>query len=426
MFVKRGFEMHSVAISFLAVVLISGSVVPAAAASRPATQKTSSGGAADSSTSKTALSEFDTLRERGNDALYNLDYTAAREMFQQMIKIAPDHPAGFVYLANNFWLETLNAGRRLSSSLYSGGSFYEQDAEQDKVDPKREREFSELIRRALAAATARLQKDAKDVEALYYQASALGLRAGYNVTVKRSFRRAIGDANESITLQRKVVKLDPNYVDAYLSIGLYDYIIDNLPFIWKTLGRLAGLSGSTKRGIERLEMVTKSGKYTSDDARVLLIGIYTRERQPERALEMISYLANKYPRNYLLGIERAGMLFRMNRVADGNQAFSDLLKDTRIAQAASDAVNYQWGEALMAKGSHAEAVDRYNEVVKWPKADASLVSLAHLHAGQALDCLGKRDQAIAEYQLVLKRDNVFDSHKVASEHVKKPYVPGKG
>jgi tetratricopeptide (TPR) repeat protein len=418
--------MHSVTISFLAIVLISGSVVPAyaAAASRPSAQKSASGGAVGATSTATGA-EFDSLRERGNDALYNLDYQTARELFQQMIKIAPDHPAGYVYLANNFWLETLNAGRRLSSSLYSGGSFYEQDAEQDKVDPKREREFSELIRRALAVATARLQKDAKDVEALYYEAAALGLRAGYNVTVKRSFRRAIGDANESIMIQRKVVKLDPNYVDAYLSIGLYDYIIDNLPWVWRTLARLAGLSGSKKRGIERLEMVTKSGKYTADDARVLLIGIYTRERQPERALEMITYLANKYPRNYLLGIERAGMLFRMNRPAEGNQAYGDLLKDSRVAQAAADAVNYQWGEALMGKGSHAEAVERYQEVVKWPKADPSLVSLAHLHAGQALDCLGKREQAIAEYQVVLKRDNVFDSHKVASEYVKRPYAPGK-
>jgi tetratricopeptide (TPR) repeat protein len=342
-----------------------------------------------------------------------------------MTKIAPDHPAGYVYLANNFWLETLNAGRRLSSSLYSGGSFYEQDAEQDKVDPKREREFNDLVRRALAVAAARLKNDPKDVEALYYHGSVLGLRAGYNVTVKRSFRRAIGDANESIKIQRNVIKLDPNYVDAYLSIGLYDYIIDSLPWVWRTLGRLAGLSGSKKRGIERLEMVTKSGKYTSDDARVILIGIYTREGQPERALEMITYLANKYQRNYLLGVERAGMLFRMNRVQEGNQAFGDLLKDSRIAQAAEDLVNYQWGEALLEKTSYDQAIERYAAVIKSSRSNESLISLSHLHSGLALDALGKREQAVAEYQIVLKRENVYDSHKLAGEYVKKPYAPGK-
>src|SRR5690242_10591468 len=51
--------------------------------------------------------EFDRLRTEGFDAVYNIDYKTAREKFQQMTRIAPDHPAGYVYLANNLWLETL-------------------------------------------------------------------------------------------------------------------------------------------------------------------------------------------------------------------------------------------------------------------------------------------------------------------------------
>jgi tetratricopeptide (TPR) repeat protein len=141
---------------------------------------------------------------------------------------------------------------------------------------------------------------------------------------------------------------------------------------------------------------------------------------------MISHLANKYPRNYLFGVERAAMLYRMGRSGEGDHAFRGLLKDERIAQVAADLVNYQWGESLAAKGDYAEAVERYNEVKRWQKSDAELVSLAHLHTGQALDALGKRSEAVAEYQLVLKRENVFDSHKLASQFVKKPYVPTKG
>jgi tetratricopeptide (TPR) repeat protein len=120
------------------------------------------------------------------------------------------------------------------------------------------------------------------------------------------------------------------------------------------------------------------------------------------------------------------MLYRMNRSDEGNQAFASLLKDARIAQAATDLVNYQWGESLTAKGDYAAALERYNEVKRWQKSDAELVSLAHLHAGQALDALGKRNEAVTEYQAVLKRENVFDSHKLASQYVKKPYVPAKG
>lgn len=372
------------------------------------------------------LAEFDRLRQEGNEALYNMDYATARERYTRMTKLAPDHPAGYVYLANNLWLELLNQSRRLTTSTYTGGSFYEQDKDEDKVDPKRDREFAELTKQALALTQTRLRSNPKDAEALYYQASAYGLRAGYDTTVKRSFVRALGDANDSISIQKKVLKADPEYVDAYLSIGLYEYVIDSLPFGWRILTRLAGLKGSKKKGIEHLELVTQKGKYTADDARVLLIGLYTKEGQPERALEIVSQLSAKYPRNYLFGTERAAMLYRMNRPEEGNRAFAELLKDERIAGQAADLVNYQWGEVLAARGDHAAAVERYNAVARWPKSDEGLISMAHLRAGQSLDVLGKRNEALGEYQTVLKRGNVYDSHKQATQYVKKPYAPQKG
>ena len=39
--------------------------------------------------------------------------------------------------------------------------------------------------------------------------------------------------------------------------------------------------------------------------------------------------------------------------------------------------------------------------------------------------MGKRDEAMSEYQMVLKRENIFDSHKLAEQYVKKPYVATK-
>ena len=382
-------------------------------------------GKADDTNASALNQEIDRLRVEGFNLLYDLEYTTARERFLKMTKLAPDHPAGFLYLANNLWLETLAASRRLNTSVYTSGSFYEQDKDEDRSDPKRDRNFGNLIGQAISLAKARLQKNTDDVEALYYYASALGLRASYQVTVKRSFRKALGDANESIKLHKKVVKLDPDYVDSYLSIGLYEYVIDTLPMLWRTLARLAGLSGSRKRGIEQLEMVVAKGKYTQDDARVVLIGLYGKERKPERALEMISYLANKYQHNYLFGVERAGMLYTMSRTEEGAQAYGELLKDARIAQAATDLIYYQWGQSSLAKGDFVTAIQKFNEVKKWSKSDPDLVSLAHLYSALALDATGKRTEAVSEYEAVLKRENVYDSHKQASQYIKAPYVPAK-
>jgi hypothetical protein len=374
------------------------------------------------SSNRDSLTEFDRLRIAGFNAVYNIDYGAARERFLQMTRLAPEHPAGYIYLANNLWLETLYQTHRLTTSVYTGSSFYSQDANEDKVDPKRDREFYDLIRQSIAASKARLIKNPKDVDALYYEASALGIRAAYGASVKRSFVRGIGDANESVKLQREVIKLDPDYVDAYLSIGFYEYVIDSLPAGWRLLARFAGLKGSKSKGIEHLELVTNRGKYTADDARVVLLGIYSKENQPERALEIISYVSKQYPRNYLFGVEHASMLYRMNRAADGAQAFRDLLKNNFVAEQATDLVNFEWGQSLSSKQDYESALARYREVQRWSKANAGLVSMSHLRAGEALDALGKRDEALAEYQLVLKRENVFDSHKLASQYLKKPYA----
>lgn len=420
--------MYAVTITILATVLLSSHSLVWESANQDfqASQQELSATKPTTAVRSADISEFDRLRIEGFDAVYNLDYKTARERFVQMTRSAPDHPAGYVYLANNLWLEALYQSRRLTTSVYTGGSFYSQDKDEDTFDQKRDRDFNDLIKQALAATKARLLKNPKDVEALYYNASALGIRAAYGTSVKRSFTRSIGDANDSIKIQRQVIKLDPEYIDAYLSIGLYEYVIDSLPFGWRLLARFAGLKGSKSQGIEHLELVTKRGKYAADDARVVLLGIYSKENQPERALEVISYMTKQYPRNYLFGVERASMLYRMGRADEAAKAFGDLLKDDRVAGQAADLVNYQWAEALQARRDYANSVARYKEVQRWPKADPGLVSLAHLHAGEALDALGKRDEAMTEYQLVLKRENIFDSHKLATQYVKKPYVAAKG
>jgi tetratricopeptide (TPR) repeat protein len=364
--------MRAVLICLLMAGLLIGNSIGAsnvAAATQVQGSQQSSPGSSPTTVPSTDLSEFDRLRIEGFTAVYNIDYKTARERFLQMTRLAPDHPAGYVYLANNLWLETLYQSRRLTTSVYTGGSFYSQDKDEDKVDPKRDRDFNDYIRQALAAGRARLVKNSKDVEALYYNASALGIRAAYGTSVKRSFTRSIGDANESIKIQRQVIKLDPGYIDAYLSIGLYEYVIDSLPGGLKFLARLAGLKGSKQRGIEQLERVTREGKFTADDARVVLLGIYSKENRIERALEIISYMAKQYPRNYLFGVERASMLYRTGHADEGARAFADLLKDERVASQAADLVNFQWGEALLARQDYAEAITRYKEVQRWPRSN---------------------------------------------------------
>ncbi|MEW6734309.1 MAG: hypothetical protein AB1489_23490, partial [Acidobacteriota bacterium] len=362
--------------------------------------------------------EYRSLRLQGFDALYNMDYQGARTKFQQMANTVPEHPAGYFYLATNLWLELLNNSRRLQTGLYSGESFYAETKE--KVDPKLDEEFRRLTKLALERAEAAVKKNAADQEALYYQGAIHGLLASYEATVARSFISALRNGSRSVDLHRKVVELNPGYIDAYLTIGTYDYIVGSLPFFIKILATIGGIRGSRERGLEELRLVTERGIYANDDARVVLIALYAREKRYPEMLKLLETLSQKYPRNYVFKVERAATLVRLNRAEESYSIFEELLRDKTIAKVA-DFVHYQYGETLFGQGRHQDALNHFRAVIGLTDANEQLVTLAYLKAGQLHDLLQQRSEAMAAYETVLKRENAFDSHDQAKRYLKNPF-----
>jgi len=222
-----------------------------------------------------AGARLDELRVAGFEALYNLDYDGARKNFREIVRLFPEHPAGPQFLAATLWAQTLNESRRLQSSLYNTESFYEQ--KEDKPDPRMVEEFRGLTRTATQLARARLRRDPKDVEALYFLGAAEGLKAAFATAVQRSFMSALSDGSSSVERHREVIKMDPEFHDAELTIGLYDYVVGSLPGPVKLLATVVGTRGSKKRGLATLQRVAAEGRWSKDDARALLIVLFKRE-----------------------------------------------------------------------------------------------------------------------------------------------------
>jgi hypothetical protein len=293
--------------------------------------------------------QLDTLRAEGYEALYNLDYEGARKRFQKMIDLAPDHPAGAQCYASSLWVQQLNEAWELKASLYSTDSY-------EKGKPKTNRgqveEFRKWIRNSKQLSQARLRKDPRDVEALYFLGAAEGLEAAYAGGVERKFRAALRAGTDSVDHHREVLKLAPDFHDAELTIGLMNYIVGSLPLPVKLLVRTMGVRGSKKRGLEALERVSMKGQWARDVARVLLVDLYKREKRWTDAFEMASQLAAKYPRNYLFKLQMADALvseivaLRKKKAPISATAeqqvltiFSSLLRDKSLDRSAVDLIN---------------------------------------------------------------------------------------
>jgi tetratricopeptide (TPR) repeat protein len=376
---------------------------------------------------------LDELRAQGSEALYNMDYEEARRIFTLMMREFPDHPAGPHSMAASFWLQTMNESRRLQSSLYATKSFYSKTV--DKVDPKLVETFRDYTRQAKQLAEARLQRDPRDTEALYFLGATQGLKAAFAGAVERRFMAALDDGLESVEFHRKVLKLDPTFHDAEVTIGVYNYTAGGLPLAVRLLAKVGGISGSKKRGIETLERVVAQGRRANDDARVMLIALYKREKRYADALRFARELAAKYPRNYLFRLETADALIcqaALDRKAAKETAaaeteafaiYDSLLRDPAVRAARyTDLIQYRYGEALSAVGQHEQAARHFEAAAKSGTENSGLVSMAYLRAAQSFDLMGKRSEAVATYNAVLKRPNVFDMYNEAQRGLRSPYT----
>jgi len=379
---------------------------------------------------------LDLLRTEGFEALYNLDYEAARARFKEMARLYPEHPAGPQFLATSLWLETLNESRRLQSGLYNNESFYAKT--EDKVDPKIVAQFREWTRAAKTLAAARLKRNPKDTEALYFLGATQGLKAAFAGAVERSFISALRDGSDAVDRHRQTIKLDPQFHDAELTIGMQDYIVGGLALPYKILAGMTGTRGSKKRGLATLERVMRDGQWARDDARVMLIPLYKREKRFTDAAALARELAAKYPKNYLFKLEYADALVSQaatERARSGAAAAADtereafaiyesLLRDKASRDAAVrqlDLIQYQYGEALFVAGQMERAAKEFLAAATLPHAEASLVTTARLRAAQSLDLAGKRSDALAQYKIVAARPNVYDSHEEAKRGLREPY-----
>jgi tetratricopeptide (TPR) repeat protein len=383
--------------------------------------------------SSAALSpEAAVLKRDGYAAIYNMDYAGAHTKFEELRRLAPRHPAGDLYLAVVVWLEHLNKSRRLVTSLYrdessffSGVETSKESSEGDAVDPAVDRAFKQYVSQAKIKALALVSEDRNNPDALYYLGTVYGVIAGYDASMARKFFSAMRNGSRSVDLHQKVVKINPNYYDAYLSLGMYNYIVATLPFPLKALAAMSGVRGNKERGMSQLKMTIEKESDAADDARVILLAMYRNEKQYEQALELLQSLNTKYPGSYLLKLETASTLADLGRRAEAIKIFEGLLADGS-ARDAADLVHFQYAEALAVEQDYNHAIEHFLIVPKLAGKDSDLATMAMLRAAQVYDLAGKRRDALTYYQAVLSRPNSLDSREKAESGIRQPYKPATG
>jgi len=193
-------------------------------------------------------------------------------------------------------------------------------------------------------------------------------------------------------------------VDCYLIIGINDYVVGSLPRYVKAMASLAGRHGNREEGIRQVKIVTESGHYASEDAKLMLGVLYQREKMHEEALDLYQGMARSYPRNYLLEYEVASLLFILKHWGLAAQA-NDAILAKRKVTASDDAhvptakLLYQSGQAYEHIQQYESALARYSQAQELP-GNERYIYASGLAAANLYEHLSLIQEARVLYQRV--------------------------
>lgn len=242
--------------------------------------------------------------DRGFVGLYNLDFAGAQRDFTEWETQHPDDPVGPVSQAAGYLFSEFNRLGVLE------GQFYENDKAFTArstltPDPAIYNEFEAALQRSDRLAHARLGKNDKDPDALFALTLGSGLQADYAALIEKRNLASLHYTKEASVWAQQLLAVCSNCYDAQVATGFSKYIIGSMAAPVRWLMRVGGLPGDKRGGIADLQLTAQHGHYLAPFARILLAIAYVRDKDKQRALQLLASLRTDFPGNTLFPREIA-------------------------------------------------------------------------------------------------------------------------
>lgn len=300
----------------------------------------------------------------------NLEYPESKDQLRQSLVSDPTNLRAWNYLAIATLYEEMFKRGVLESRVYGqGGDVFK--ASKVTITPEFQQELLGTLDRAEAVAEERLRSDGTDQEAMYWAGVTHGTRATYHFALRKEYMPALHEATEAYKYHRDLLKLNPHYVDAYLIVGMNNYVVGSLPWYIKVLATLTGRRGNRAEGLQQMKRAEQEGHYAREDARLMLAVLYQREKRYADALTLYQEMARSYPRNYLLQYEVGALFGQLNDWHSAASTYDSMLAKYRSGEAGYKeiplaTVLYQSGQAYEHLPENELALARYIEAGQLP------------------------------------------------------------
>ncbi|MCL4549390.1 MAG: hypothetical protein M1495_12570 [Bacteroidetes bacterium] len=212
---------------------------------------------------------------------FNEEFDQAEKLCQEQININPNSPKYYYYLINVKILEYHQKVAELDPDKRSGGR---------KVLNKEIIDYCESV-------IDKFDDSKLNLENKFYYGTIYGYLARI-YGIDGSWWSAFKSGMKSKKIMEEIIKNDPQFYDAYLPLGMFNYYADRLSGITSFVAGILGFSGNREQGLNYLQLAYNKGTLTFGQSALTLIEVYQGlEGNEYAALPYYEAFLKRFPRN---------------------------------------------------------------------------------------------------------------------------------
>ncbi|HZL27756.1 MAG TPA: hypothetical protein VFC39_14620 [Acidobacteriaceae bacterium] len=359
------------------------------------------------------------------EKFYNLDYDGALRLFDEVSKAHPQEPMAWDYILMATIFRELYLQDLLDTTYYAHDSFLSTKREVS-VSPAVRSKIEGLTSKVVSMCDRRIEQDPEDKNAYFARGYARGMHAVFITLADHSFASAAHQGLQSRNDSERVLKIDPQYADAKMAIGIQQFAVASLPRFLRIMVGIIGVSGSKEQGLSLLRDAGAHGVVTAVESRTALSLFLRHDGRYPEALVVQRGLADQFPHDYLFRLEVANLMKDggqgMVAVREYEAVLADAGKkgyfvDPRLQLAYFGLADTQRGQNLVK-----EAAANYLLAAEQQNCSDWLRKRAQLNAGQMFDLLHERSQAVKMYQMAAAGGGDQSQADAARRYLRNPYV----
>ncbi|MDX2128965.1 MAG: tetratricopeptide repeat protein [Chloroherpetonaceae bacterium] len=356
---------------------------------------------------------FDTEIRQGIEYIYNLEFEKADNLF---VTINKDHnnPAGKFFIGMVTWWKIM------------------MDIDNTSLDEQ----FSNQMDEVIDLCDERLERDDRDIQALFFKCAALGFRGRLRAN-RGSWLKAANDGKDALPLISKIRKLDDANYDMQFGLGLYNYYAEAVPDKFPATKPLTIFfpKGNKKEGIRQLELAADSARYAAAESLYFLLQIhYVYEKNFNKAIEYAKRLHNRFPNNPFFYAYLGRCFYAGGFWKEAETLYFDILQKAKSKSLYTSArwereAHYYIGLIKMHQRNNAESFAHFINAYQLEKQveptegePSAFYTLTHLRLGMLYDLQGNRQKALEHYKVVLNTKDYNNAQQHAKNYMNSPYT----